>query len=121
MQQTVMIVDDALFIRAVLRGMLEERGFRVVAEAGSKLEAMRLLREHKPDLAFLDIILPDVNGLELLDALRVIQPELQVVICSSIGQEATVQKALQRGARAYLQKPLTPEALQATLERLSHP
>ena len=119
MQQTVMIVDDALFIRAVLRGMLEELGYMVIAEAASGIDAMRMIRDHRPDIVFLDIILPDANGIEVLDDLHASHPELSVVICSSIGQESTVQKALQHGAKAYIQKPLTIDSLAAALTKIA--
>ena len=118
MPQTVMIVDDALFIRTVLRTMLEESGCRVIAEAGSGLEAQRHLRAVVPDLIFLDIILPDANGIELLDDIHHSLPDVSVIICSSLSQGQTVQKALQHGAAAYLQKPFTQESVTAVLEQL---
>ena len=118
MPQTVMIVDDALFIRTVLRNMLEEQGFQVLAEAASGLEAQRCLHTLKPDLIFLDIILPDANGIEILDDIRCSLPATKVIICSSISQEQTIQKALQHGAAAYLQKPFTQETVAAVLRQL---
>jgi two-component system chemotaxis response regulator CheY len=118
MSQTVMIVDDALFIRTVLRGMLEELGYRVIAEAGSGLEAQRQLHKAAPDLIFLDIILPDANGIELLEDIHHSLPDSSVIICSSISQDQTVQKALHHGAAAYLQKPFTKESVVALLRQL---
>lgn len=118
MPQTVMIVDDALFIRTVLRTMLEELGYRVVAEAGSRLEAQRCLHGTAPDLIFLDIILPDANGIDLLDDIHRSLPHTVVIISSSISQEQTIQKALQHGAAAYLQKPFTQESVAAVLRQL---
>lgn len=118
MQQTVMIVDDALFIRTVLRSMLEESGCQVLAEASSGLEAQRCLRTISPDLVFLDIILPDANGIEILDDIRLSLPLTKVVICSSISQQQTIQKALLHGAAAYLHKPFTQEDVAAVLRQL---
>lgn len=118
MSQTVMIVDDALFIRTVLRGMLEELGYRVIAEAGSGLETQRQLHKAAPDLIFLDIILPDANGIEILDDINRSLPDTAVIICSSISQDQTIQKALQHGAAAYLQKPFTKESILALLHQL---
>lgn len=118
MPQTVMIVDDALFIRTVLRNMLEDCGYHTIAEAGTALEAQRYLHTISPDLIFLDIILPDANGIEILDDIRCSLPATKVIICSSISQEQTIQKALQHGAAAYLQKPFTKEAVAAVLRQM---
>jgi two-component system chemotaxis response regulator CheY len=118
MGRTVMIVDDALFMRKIIRGILEEKGYQVVAEAASGIEAMRRLRDHAPDILILDIILPDANGLDLLKSILCASPSSRVAICSAIGQEAVVQKAMDLGARAFIQKPLTPEKVISALSLL---
>ncbi|QOX80165.1 response regulator [Trichlorobacter lovleyi] len=118
MPQTAMIVDDALFIRTVLRTMLEDCGCQILAEAASGLEALRCLHAVTPDLIFLDIILPDANGIDILDDIRHRLPDTAVIICSSISQEQTIHKALQHGAAAYLHKPFTQEAVAAVLRQL---
>jgi len=118
MGKTVMIVDDSLVMRTILRGIMREQGYSVVAEAASGIETMKQLHEHSPDLITLDIILPDVNGLNLLDAILAIRPQSKVVVCSSISQEAVIHKALEHGAHAFLQKPFTPEKVAAALENL---
>ena len=117
MGQTVMIVDDALFMRKIIRGILEENGYQVVAEAASGIEAMRRLHEHTPDIIILDIILPDANGLDLLTSILGASLSSRVAVCSSIGQEPVIQKALELGAKAFIQKPLTPEKV---ISALSH-
>lgn len=117
MKPTVMIVDDALFIRTVLRGILTEMGYQVICLAESGLEAMRHLHDKHPELVLLDIILPDANGLDVLDSIRQHHPDTKVIICSSIAHEATIQKALLHGAAGYLQKPFTKESVQETLAR----
>ncbi|NVN93265.1 MAG: response regulator [Desulfuromonadales bacterium] len=109
MNPTVMIVDDALFMRKILRGILEENGYQVVAEAASGIETMRRLHDHRPDIIILDIILPDANGLDLLKSIFSASPLSRVAICSAIGQEQVIQKALDLGAKAFIQKPFTPE------------
>lgn len=118
MGQTVMIVDDALFMRKIIRGILEENGYQVVAEAASGIEAMRRLHDHTPDIIILDIILPDANGLDLLTSIFTASPSSRVAICSAIGQEPVVQKALDLGAKAFIQKPLTPEKVISALSQL---
>jgi two-component system chemotaxis response regulator CheY len=115
---TVMIVDDALFMRNILSNILKDMGHTVVAEAASGIEAMRKLHDLKPDIIMLDIILPDTNGLELLEEILTARPETKVVICSAIGQEAVVRKGLERGAKQYIQKPFSPERVVEALESL---
>ena len=118
MSATVLIVDDAVFMRNILRAIIKDKGYTVVAEAASGIEAMRILHDQNPDIVILDIILPDVNGLDLLDSILKIRPQAKVVICSSIGQEPIIKKALDHGAKAFIQKPFTPERVLNVLENL---
>ena len=118
MNQTVMIVDDSFFMRNILRGMLEEKGYVVVAEAASAIETMKKLHTHKPDIILLDIILPDSSSLDLLQSIIEALPESSVVVCSAIGQELVIQRALELGAKAFVQKPFTPEKVIGVLESL---
>ena len=115
---TVLIVDDSLFMRMILRGILEEKGYLVVAEAASGIETMRRLHEHTPNIILLDIILPDSSGLDLLKSILSISPLSKVVVCSSIGQEQVIRKALDLGAKAYIQKPFSQEKIVAVLSSL---
>lgn len=118
MSRTVMIVDDSLFIRKILRGILVENGYIVTAEAGSGIDAMRNLHTNHPDIILLDIILPDSNGLDLLESIISACPDSKVVVCSSIGQEQVIQKSIDLGAKAFIQKPFTPEKVAEVLESL---
>ncbi len=118
MNRTVMIVDDSLFMRKILRGMLVEKGYLVVAEAASGIEAMKNLHADHPDIILLDIILPDSNGLDLLESIITACPESKVVVCSSIGQPQVIRKSFDLGAKAFIQKPFTPEKVIEALEGL---
>ena len=118
MSATVMIVDDAIFMRSILRGIMKDKGFTVIAEAASGIEAMKNLRTCTPDIITLDIILPDANGLDLLESILEICPQAKIVVCSSIGQEQIVKKALDHGAKAFIQKPFTPEKVIEVLQSL---
>ena len=113
-----MIVDDALFMRKILHGILAEKGFSVIAEAASGIEAMKKLHGGQPDIILLDIILPDSNGLDLLRSIIQTCPQSKVVICSGIGQEEVIQKAIDLGAKGFIQKPFTPETVVKALESL---
>jgi two-component system chemotaxis response regulator CheY len=113
-----MIVDDALFMRKILSGILVNMGFTVVAEAASGIEAMKNLHRLHPDIIMLDIILPDSNGLDLLESIIQSNPNSKVVICSGIGQEDVMQRAIDQGASGFISKPFTPEKVLAVLESL---
>lgn len=118
MSSAVLIVDDAVFMRNILRAIIKDKGYTVVAEAASGIEAMKALHDHNPDIVILDIILPDVNGLDLLDSILKVRPQVRVVICSSIGQEPIIKKAMDHGAKAFIQKPFTPEKVLHALDNL---
>lgn len=118
MSKTVMIVDDSLFVRNVMRGVLNAKEFEVIAEAGSGIEAMRILHDRKPAIILLDIVLPDANGIDLIEPILAIQPDVKIVVCSTIGQESVVKKALDLGARAFIPKPFTPEKIIEVLDSL---
>jgi two-component system chemotaxis response regulator CheY len=118
MSRTVMVVDDSLFMRKIMCGILVQKGYIVSAEAASGIEAMKNLHTNHPDIIFLDIILPDSNGLDLLESIIAACPETKVVVCSSIGESQVIQKSLDMGAKAYIQKPLTPEKIADALERV---
>lgn len=113
-----MIVDDAMFMRSILRGIMKDNGYTVVAEAASGIEAMKNLHTYNPDIITLDIILPDANGLDLLESILKLRPQAKVVVCSSIGQEPIIKKAMDNGAKAFIQKPFTPEKVVEVLNSL---
>jgi two-component system chemotaxis response regulator CheY len=114
-----MIVDDALFMRNMLRGILEEEGYEVVAEAGDGAEAVVKFRDVRPEIVTLDIIMPIKNGIEALREIMAIDPNARVVICSAVGQESLVQKAQSVGARDFILKPFNPERVKEVLGRVS--
>jgi two-component system chemotaxis response regulator CheY len=118
MSATVMIIDDAVFMRNILRAMMKDKGYSIIAEAASGIEAMRILHDQDPDIIILDIILPDINGLDLLKSILKVRPQAKVVVCSSISQEPIIKKAMDSGAKAFIQKPFTPEKVIDALESL---
>ena len=118
MGRTVMIVDDPMFMRKILRGILVENGYIIAAEAASGIEAMRHLHTSHPDVILLDIILPDSIDLDLLESIITACPDSKVVVCSSIGEAHVIRKSLDLGARAYIHKPFTPETVTDVLGNL---
>jgi two-component system nitrogen regulation response regulator NtrX len=108
MHQTILIVDDEESIRQTLGGILTDEGFHVIT-AGSGEEALRLLEEEPPNLVVLDIWLPGMDGIEVLKTIKVLHPNLQVVMMSGHGTIETAVKATKLGAFDFIEKPLSLE------------
>jgi len=111
MGKSVLIVDDSLYMRTIIKDALEESGFSVVGQAANGEEAIDLAFELQPDLITLDNILPDMIG---TDILKVYQEEglpSKIVMISAVGQESVVNEGLSLGAKAYIVKPFTSEQL----------
>lgn len=109
MDEKIMIVDDAMFMRSVIRKTLKEMGYRHIFEAQNGEEALSLFREQPLDLVILDITMPGKSGIEVLEEIHDENPGLKVIMCSAIGQEMMIQKALEAGAADFIVKPFKKE------------
>jgi len=101
----IMIVDDALFMRVLLRGIVEEEGWEVVAEAADGAEAVLKYQEFRPDLTTMDVVMPHKSGIEALAEITLLDPGAKVVMCTAMGQDSLVEEARQAGALGYILKP----------------
>ena len=108
MPTRVLIVDDALFMRTMLRNIFVESGFEVVGEAGNGNDAVEKYRALGPDLTTMDIVMPEKNGLEALKQIIGFDPRARVVMCSALGQESLIIEALEAGAKDFIVKPFKP-------------
>ena len=109
MDKNIMIVDDAMFMRSVIRKTLKEMGYENIVEAQDGEEALALFRENQLDLVLLDITMPGKSGIEVLEEIHKENPDLKVIMCSAIGQEMMIQKALEAGAVDFIVKPFKKE------------
>ena len=109
MSHRVLIADDAAYMREMLRDILSQGGYEIVAEASDGDEAVQAYREHRPDLVTLDIVMPRKSGLDALREMIAEDPGASVVICSALGQEALVKDMMNSGAKGYLVKPFKPD------------
>ena len=119
MGKTILIVDDAAFMRMMIKDILTKNGFEVVGEAQTGKVAVELYQKLKPDLVTMDITMPEMNGIEAVKAIKKLDPAARVMMCSAMGQQAMVIDAIQAGARDFIVKPFQPnrviEAVQKAL------
>jgi DNA-binding response OmpR family regulator len=114
-QKSILIIDDEPQLRRSLSLILKSCNYLVTC-AENAHEGLRLLQEDRYDLLFLDVKLPDGNGLSLLPTILQRHPSMPVIILTAHGEEAAASEALQLGARAYLLKPIDPEDILARVE-----
>ena len=119
MATTVMIVDDSLFMRKMLRDILEEEGYQIAAEASDGEEAVARFKECRPNLTTLDIVMPNKTGIEALQEIIAFDPAARVVMCSAIGQESLTRAAAEAGAKAFILKPFNPELVTRVLKEVA--
>ena len=118
MGPTVLIVDDAEFMRVMLRDIIEDMDLNVVGEAGDGNEAIRLYSQLKPNLVLMDITMPVMDGTEALKSIMVQDPAATVVMITALGQKEQVLTAIKAGARDFIIKPFDQERVQDTLNRI---
>ena len=118
MSARVLIVDDSAFMRTVLRKMLEEEGFEIVAEAGNGLEAIKMAKEHQPDVITLDITMPEMDGITALPEIIAAAPKTKVIMCSAMGQQSMVVDAIKAGANDFIVKPFQKARVVQAIENV---
>jgi len=119
MGKTVLIVDDAAFMRMMIKDILTKNGYTILGEAQTGKEAVEMYQKFKPDLVTMDITMPEMNGIDAVRAIRKNDPVARIIMCSAMGQQAMVIDAIQAGARDFIVKPFQPnrviEAVQKAL------
>jgi two-component system chemotaxis response regulator CheY len=108
MKARVLVVDDAIFMRRMISDILKASGMEVAGEAENGSDAVEKYNELKPDLVTMDIIMPEMNGIEAVKKITSRDPKAKIVMCSALGQQALVQDALAAGAEDFLIKPFNP-------------
>ncbi|NOR49997.1 MAG: response regulator [Desulfuromonadales bacterium] len=115
----VMIVDDALFMRNMLKDIFGRAGYDVVAEAENGEMALELYQETKPDLVTMDIVMPKKSGIEALQDIMAENPEACVVMVSALGQDALVLDAVESGAKDFIVKPFNEDKVLEIIKRIT--
>lgn len=111
----ILCVDDAAFMRKVVKDALSKNGYTDLYEAVDGADAVEKYNEIHPDLVIMDITMPNMDGLEALKAIRAQDGNANIVMCSAMGQEAMVIEAIQSGAKDFIVKPFKPERILKTV------
>ena len=104
----VLIADDAVFMRTILKSIFEKGGYIVIGEAGDGNQAVEMYKSLRPDIVTLDITMPNIDGLSALKLIKEVDPYANIIMCSAMGQQAMVLEAIQNGARDFIVKPFQP-------------
>lgn len=105
----VLIVDDAAFMRMMLKDILEKNGYLVTGEAPNGIKAVEIYKKERPDLVTMDITMPEMSGIEAVKAIRGFDGGARIIMCSAMGQQTMVMDAIRAGARDFIVKPFQPD------------
>jgi two-component system, chemotaxis family, chemotaxis protein CheY len=116
--RSVLICDDAIFMRTMISDILTQAGYRVVGEAADGAQAVARYRELRPDLVTMDIVMPDMGGIDAVREIVRDDPGAKILMCSAMGQQALVVEAIQAGARDFVVKPFQPSRVLEAVQRV---
>ncbi|CDQ40104.1 MULTISPECIES: response regulator [Virgibacillus] len=120
MANRILIVDDAAFMRMMIKDILTKNGFEVVAEAQDGGEAVEKFEDVLPDLVTMDITMPEKDGISALKEIKAKHPNAKIIMCSAMGQQAMVIDAIQAGAKDFIVKPFQAERVIEAIQKALH-
>ena len=118
MAKNVLIVDDAAFMRMMIKDILTKNGYNIAAEAENGKIAVDKYNEVKPDLVLMDITMPEMDGIQALKGIKASDPNAAVIMCSAMGQQAMVIEAIQSGAKDFIVKPFQAERVLEAVKKV---
>ena len=113
----VLVVDDAAFMRMMIKDILTKNGYEVVGEAENGMKALEKYQELKPDLVTMDITMPEMDGISAVKEIKKVDKNAKIVMCSAMGQQAMVIEAIQAGARDFIVKPFQADRVLAAVRK----
>ncbi len=112
----VLIVDDSLYLRVMIKKILKKLGHNVVAEASNGKEAIEAFKQHTPDLVTMDVVMPELNGLLAIKNIMQIQPKANIIVVTALGHEPMIRQAIKLGAKDFVIKPFKQDELIQAVE-----
>ena len=114
----ILIVDDAAFMRMMIKDILTKNGYEVVAEAANGVEAVELYKSHQPDLVTMDITMPEMDGIEAVKQIKAVNPAAKVIMCSAMGQQSMVMDAIKAGANDFIVQPFQADRVLEAVKKI---
>ena len=114
----ILIVDDAAFMRMMIKDILTKNGYEIAAEAENGQKAVEKYTETNPDLVLMDITMPEMDGIAALKAIKANDPGASVIMCSAMGQQAMVIESIQSGAKDFIVKPFQAERVLEAVKKV---
>ncbi|HCW03889.1 MAG TPA: two-component system response regulator [Clostridium sp.] len=114
----VLIVDDAAFMRMMIKDILEKNGFEVIGEANNGIKAVEMYKKEKPDVVTMDITMPDMDGIEAVRQIKAYDASAKVIMCSAMGQQTMVMDAIRAGAKDFIVKPFQAERVLEAIKKV---
>ena len=118
MAKNILVVDDAAFMRMMIKDILTKNGYHVAGEAENGAKALEKYNEVKPDLVLMDITMPEVDGIQALKNIKAADPNAKVIMCSAMGQQAMVIESIQAGAKDFIVKPFQPDRVLEAVKKV---
>ena len=118
MGHRVLVCDDAIFMRTMISDILSGAGYDVVGEAETGVQAIERYGQLKPDLVTMDIVMPDMGGIDAVREIVKGDPNAKILMCSAMGQQALVVEAIQAGAKDFVVKPFQPSRVLEAVQRV---
>ena len=118
MAKNILIVDDAAFMRMMIKDILTKNGYNVVGEADNGAKAVEKYNELKPDLVLMDITMPEMDGIQALKAIKGADGGAKVIMCSAMGQQAMVIESIQSGAKDFIVKPFQADRVIEAVQKV---
>ena len=118
MAKNILIVDDAAFMRMMIKDILVKNGYNIAGEAENGVKAVEKYQETKPDLVLMDITMPEMDGIQALKKIKAIDANASVVMCSAMGQQAMVIESIQAGAKDFIVKPFQADRVLEAVKKV---
>lgn len=118
MGKRILVVDDAAFMRMMIKDVLVKNGYDVIGEAENGLKAIEKYKELTPDLVLMDITMPELDGIQAVKQIKAFDAGAKIVMCSAMGQQAMVIESIQAGARDFIVKPFQAERVLEAIRKV---